>query len=134
MLKVDTYTFSGRVKAAPEFKEVGGGLAKMSVAVNRSWKNKQGEWQDATQWVEIEAWGKQAGWLIEKGLDKGDIVYCSGAPETDPWLSNTGEAKASLVVKLGFNGFVQVVIKKGDSAGGFTPDAPAAKVDDGFDF
>ena len=133
MLKVDIYTFSGKVGRAPEFKEVGDGLAKMSVAVNRSWK-KDGEWQDEVQWVEIQAWGKQAQWLMDKGISKGDTVYCSGAPEINVWGGNEGRDKNyDLVVKLGFNGFVQLVMKKDD--GGFKADAPAAKVDDdGFDF
>jgi len=138
MLKVDTFTFSGRVGKAPEFKEVGGGLAKMSVAINRSWKDKQGEWVDNTQWVELEAWGKQAEWLMSKGINKGDIVYCAGAPETNAWLAQGNEAKASLIVKLGFNGFVQVVTKK-EGDGGFKADPkPAAATvpaeDDGLPF
>lgn len=131
MLKVDMYKFSGRVGKEPVFKEVGGGLAKMSVAVSRNYK-KDNEWVDKTQWVEVEAWGKQAGWLMEKGISKGDTVYCGGAPEISVWGGKDGgEPKFDMVIKLGFDGFVQLVVKK--ESGGFTADRPAAVVADDDD-
>jgi len=64
----------GRLGADVEVKSLESGtqLAKISVATNESYKNKEGEWTDNTTWHNVVAWGKTAelaGQLLKKGTE-----------------------------------------------------------------
>jgi single-strand DNA-binding protein len=64
----------GRLGADVEVKSLESGkqLAKISVATNESYKNKEGEWMDNTTWHNVVAWGKTAevaGKLLKKGSE-----------------------------------------------------------------
>lgn len=61
----------GRVGKDAEFKpDVGNGLCRFSMATNERYKDKSGEWQDATTWHNVVVWGnaaKAATTLAKKG-------------------------------------------------------------------
>ena len=64
----------GRLGADVEVKSLESGkqLAKISVATNESYKNKEGEWMDNTTWHNVVAWCKTAevaGKLLKKGSE-----------------------------------------------------------------
>lgn len=61
-----------------------------SVAVNRSWKSGEGEEKEATDWFNIEAWGK-LGEICQQYLGKGRLVYIEGRLQTDRWQDDKGE-------------------------------------------
>jgi len=69
----------GRLGAQPEITkfESGSTKARMSVATNEPYKNKQGEWVDNTQWHTVVAWGSTAERMAKK-LDKGLEVVIEG--------------------------------------------------------
>ena len=53
--------FAGRLVKDTEYKEIGTGLAKFSVAVNKSFKNKDGSWGNKTVYMnDVDLWGKYA--------------------------------------------------------------------------
>ena len=68
------------IRYTPEGKQ----LAKFSMAINRSYKNKEGETIDDTQWFNIEAWTGLAK-IIEEYLKKGDRVYIEGRLKTESY-------------------------------------------------
>lgn len=54
----------GRIGKNPEMQKVGTSkdyaLVKVSIATNESFKDKNGQWQDNTQWHNLIIWGKTA--------------------------------------------------------------------------
>ncbi|UTW66555.1 single-stranded DNA-binding protein [bacterium SCSIO 12643] len=69
----------GRLGQDPEVKtlENGNKLARFSMATNESYKNKNGEKVDKTQWHHVVAWGNTAT-IIEKYVTKGQEVAIEG--------------------------------------------------------
>lgn len=55
----------------------GGAVAKFSVATADSYKDKEGNWQDQTEWHDVVAWRDLAD-RVEKQLKKGSKVYVEG--------------------------------------------------------
>ena len=79
---INTCTFIGSVGQDPEIKTVGDNqVANFSIACNESWKDKNGENKEKTEWVRMTAWGKLAE-IIEKWVKKGQLVYVEGKMET----------------------------------------------------
>jgi len=89
----------GRLGADPEarYTEEGKLVANFRVAVNRRWKNAAGEQQEATEWVEVAAWGS-LGELCHQYLRKGRRVWVRGRPEARAWIGKDGEARSALRV------------------------------------
>lgn len=63
----------------PEIKKYGDNksLARVSIATNERYKNKDGEWVSDTQWHNLIMWGRQAV-FAEKSLEKGTEVAIEG--------------------------------------------------------
>ncbi len=62
------------------------------VAVTRAWKSTEGEEKEATDWFNIEAWGK-LGEVCQQYLGKGRLVYIEGRLQTDRWTDDKGETR-----------------------------------------
>jgi single-strand DNA-binding protein len=84
----------GRLGAQPEVVKFDSGrtLARFSLATNESYKNKEGEWQEQTQWHNITAWGKTAD-LIAKLLKKGQEVVVEGRLVNNSYETKEGEKR-----------------------------------------
>ena len=69
----------GNVGQAPEIRtlENGQSVARLSVATNESWKDKNGEWQTKTEWHNVVAWRDLADRVASK-IEKGMLVYIEG--------------------------------------------------------
>ena len=69
----------GHLGMDPEIKRLDGGktLAKVRVATNEVYKNREGQRVTTTQWHNCIAWGRQAE-LIEQLLKKGSEVVILG--------------------------------------------------------
>jgi single-strand DNA-binding protein len=74
----------GNLGKDPEtrFTPQGTSVCSFSVAVNRSWRGSDGEQKEATDWFNIDAWGK-LGEICQKYLGKGQLVYIEGRLQTD---------------------------------------------------
>ncbi len=75
------------IRYTPEGKQV----AKFSMAANRTFKNKEGESIDDTQWFNIEAWMGLAK-VVEEYLKTGDRIYIEGRLKTESYEKD-GETK-----------------------------------------
>lgn len=91
----------GRLGAQPEFVtfESGTQVARFSIAVNESYKDKDGQWQDDTQWYNINAWGKLAD-LVKNRLNKGQEIIVEGKLENRPYETKEGEKRYSTSIKM----------------------------------
>jgi single-strand DNA-binding protein len=72
----------GNVGSEPEIRTTGGGtkLAKVSLATNRTWNDRNGQRQEKTEWHRLTFWDKLAD-LVEQYVKKGDRLYVEGRIE-----------------------------------------------------
>jgi len=75
------------------YTSTGRKVTHYSVAVSRRWRNAQGELQEATNWFNIEAWGR-LGEISQEYLKKGSLVYIEGRLQTDRYEVE-GETRVS---------------------------------------
>ena len=89
-------TFIGRLGAEPEMRNGPGGdaICSFSIAVGSQWKNKQGDKQEATEWVNITAFGK-LGEICAQWLHKGSQIYVDGRMETKKYQAKDGTDRYS---------------------------------------
>ncbi|MBX7231709.1 MAG: single-stranded DNA-binding protein [Bdellovibrionales bacterium] len=73
----------GRVGQNPELQTAKSGqqYTKLSIATQRSWKNQEGKWQEASDWHSVMVWGSQAKLCVE-GIEKGSLVFVEGVITT----------------------------------------------------
>ena len=83
----------GNLGRDPEIRHTleGKQVAKFTMAANRTFKNKEGESIDDTQWFNIEAWSGLAK-VVEEHLTQGDRVYIEGRLKTESY-DKDGETK-----------------------------------------
>jgi len=63
--------------------------ASFSLATTESYKDKEGNWVETTEWHNIVLWR----WLAEKNLVKGDQVYIEGKLKSRSWDDNDGNKR-----------------------------------------
>lgn len=76
----------GNLGKDPEVKYTpqGTAVAKFSLATNDRYKDKEGNWQDRTEWHNITAWARTAE-IAGEYLKKGGKVYIEGSLRTHSW-------------------------------------------------
>lgn len=81
-----------------ELKQLPSGnpVAQIGLAINREWKDKDGEKKEEVTFVDCEAWGKTAE-IMAKYLAKGKPVYVEGRLKLDVWEKD-GEKRSKLKV------------------------------------
>jgi single-strand DNA-binding protein len=57
-------------------------VAHFPVAVSRRWRDQEGETKEATDWFQVEAWGR-LGEVCQQYLGKGRLVFLEGRLQTD---------------------------------------------------
>lgn len=72
-------------------------LAKLSVAVNKSWKDKQGVKQEKTTWFNVHAFAK-LGEIINQYAKVGNLVYVEGELKQDKYTDKSGIEKMVTVI------------------------------------
>jgi len=84
--------FIGRLTREPELKYTPSGLAvtKFTIAVDRSYKNKQGEKE--TDFIDIIAW-RQLAEICANNLDKGRLVSVEGALQIRNYQDKEGNKR-----------------------------------------
>ena len=85
----------GHLGKDPEVKYTPQGtpVAKFSLATNERFKDKDGNWQDRTEWHSLVAWQRTAE-IIGEYCKKGSQVYVEGRLKTDSWDDKeTGQKK-----------------------------------------
>jgi single-strand DNA-binding protein len=121
----------GNLTRDPEVKYTSGGtaIAKLGMAINRTLTNKEGQKQEETTFVDVDAFGRQAE-VIGQYLKKGRPVMIEGRLKLDQWDDKqTGQKRSKLGVTL--EGF-QFLDSRGEGGGGggggqgYQSDAPAA--------
>ncbi len=85
-------TIVGRLGQDPEVRMTPSGqaCANVSVAVSKSWTNRDGKKEERTEWFRVTAWGKLAE-IVGKYLKKGALVMFVGEMQTRSWDGTDGQ-------------------------------------------
>lgn len=88
----------GNLTRNPELRQTPAGqsVVSFSLALNRSYKDQSGEWQEATDYVDITAWGVLAEQVQER-LSTGSKALVSGRLQSRSWEQD-GVKKSKLEV------------------------------------
>jgi single-strand DNA-binding protein len=87
----------------------GAAVATLRLATADRYKDKDGQWQEQTEWHTVVVWGKTAESLAEY-LRKGKQIYVEGRLQTRSWDDKEGkkryatEVKGDRIVLLGGRG------------------------------
>lgn len=76
------------------YAQSGSALASVSVATNESWKDKNGEKQERTEWHRVKFFGRLAE-IAGEYLKKGSQVYIEGSLRTEKYTDKAGVEKYS---------------------------------------
>jgi single-strand DNA-binding protein len=124
MANFNKVILAGNLTRDPELRYTpkGTAIAKITLAINRTWKTDTGESKEEVTFVDVDAFGRQAE-VIGQYLKKGRPLLVEGRLRYDTWDDKQTNAKRS---KLGvvLEGFQFLDSGKQDSAGG--GDAPRA--------
>ena len=84
----------GNLGRDPEMRYTPSGQAvtQFTVAVNRNYKDHDGNWQEETEWFRVVAWGPLAERTAEY-LRKGRKVYVEGRLQTRQWEGQDGQKR-----------------------------------------
>ncbi len=80
--------------------ESGKKVARLSLATNENYKDKDGEKQTETNWHTVVAWGKTAE-IIEKYVTKGKKIAVVGKLKTKSYADKDGNQKYTTEVIAG---------------------------------
>lgn len=79
-------TLMGNLTRDPELRQTPGGqnVCSFSLALNRSYKDQSGEWQEATDYIDVVAWGP-LGERVSQYLHKGSRTLVQGRLQSRSW-------------------------------------------------
>ncbi len=110
----------GRLGKDPEIITFDNGARKMAVslATSERYRDREGTWQDQTEWHNIVAWGNLANDIAEKRRNyiKGDLLFIEGKIKTRQYTDSQGITKyiteiiaerMNLITKGGQSGYGQ---------------------------
>lgn len=91
----------GHLGRDPEFNVTPEGtpVAKFSLAVSRTYKSRNGEKKEETEWFNLIAW-RQLAETCEKYLHKGSKIYAEGRLSTRKYTDKNGVERTSIDVTL----------------------------------
>lgn len=119
-------TLMGNLTRDPELRQTPNGqsVCSFSLALNRSYKDSSGEWQEMTDYVDIVAWGP-LGERVAQYVTKGRPVLVSGRLQSSSWEQD-GKKRTKVEVNAQDVTFLGGRGEGGDSAPS-QPSAPASK-------
>src|SRR5271163_360630 len=107
----------GNLGKDPEVKYTPQGtpVAKFSLATNERYKDKDGNWQDRTEWHNIVLWERLAE-VAGEYLKKGGKVYIEGRIRTDSWDDKQSGQKKYMTTNVGRD--IGLLGGRGEAGGG----------------
>ena len=124
----------GNLGRDPEIRHTASGskIAHLSVATSDTWRDKNGERQEKTEWHRVVIFNTNLAEFAERTLKKGSKVYVEGSLQTRKFTDSSGVEKFTTEIVLGsFRGELVVLDGRADgngpapesSEGEATPDA-----------
>ncbi len=102
MASFNKVILAGNLTRDPELRYTpkGTAIARLGLAVNRTWTSETGEKKEETTFVDVDAFGKQAE-VIAQYFRKGRAILVEGRLRYDTWDDKqTGQKRSKLSVVL----------------------------------
>jgi len=92
MASLNKVLLIGNLGKDPEVRYTASGtaVASFSLATSEKFKNKDGEWEERTEWHNVTLWGRLAE-IAGEYLGKGKTVYIEGRLQTRKWQDKDGK-------------------------------------------
>jgi single-strand DNA-binding protein len=102
MAGVNKVILVGNLGADPEARSLnnGGEVVNIRVAKSESWKDKDGNRQERTEWVPVVIFNENLGKVAKSYLRKGSKVYLEGQLQTRKWQDQSGTDRYSTEIVL----------------------------------
>jgi len=111
----------GNLGRDPEVRHTTAGakIVHLSVATSDSWKDKNGDRQEKTEWHRVVIFNSNLADFAEKNLRKGSKVYVEGSLQTRKFQDASGQDKFSTEIVLGsYRGELVVLDGRAEGAAG----------------
>ncbi|MEO6359127.1 MAG: single-stranded DNA-binding protein [Sphingomicrobium sp.] len=120
MAGVNKVILVGNLGADPEARSLnnGGEVVNLRVATSESWKGKDGQRQERTEWHRVVIFNEALGRVAKSYLKKGSKVYLEGQLQTRKWNDASGQEKYSTEVVLQNFNSTLVLLDSREGAGG----------------
>jgi single-strand DNA-binding protein len=123
---VNQVTLMGNLTRDPELRNTPNGqsVCSFSLALNRAYKDQSGEWKEATDYIDVVAWGP-LGERVAQYLSKGRRALVQGRLQSRSWEQD-GQKRSKVEVLAADVTFLDSRGEGGGNEGG-NDSAPAAK-------
>jgi single-strand DNA-binding protein len=128
MANFNKVILAGNLTRDPEVRYTpkGTAIAKLGMAINRTWKTETGETKEEVTFVDVDAFGRTAE-VISQYLKKGRPILIEGRLKFDQWDDKqTGQKRSRLGVILENFQFLDSGRGDGGGGGGGSRPAPSA--------
>ena len=102
MAGVNKVILVGNLGADPESRSFanGGEVVNLRVATSETWKDRDGNRQEKTEWHTVAIFNENLGRVAKSYLRKGSKVYLEGQLQTRKWQDQSGNDRYSTEVVL----------------------------------
>jgi single-strand DNA-binding protein len=102
MAGVNKVILVGNLGADPDARTLnsGGEVVNMRVATSESWKDRDGNRQERTEWHNVVIFNENLGRVAKSYLRKGSKVYLEGQLQTRKWQDQSGNDKYTTEIVL----------------------------------
>jgi len=102
-------TLIGRLGKDPELGTAGDKqYCHISLATNESWKGKDGERHERTDWHNITIWGRSAEYVASRA-SKGSLVFVEGQLRNRTWTDQAENTRKTVEVHVNLNGTIKIL-------------------------
>ena len=102
MAGVNKVILVGNLGADPEARSLnsGGEVVNMRVATSETWKDRDGNRQERTEWHNVVIFNENLGRVAKSYLRKGSKVYLEGQIQTRKWQDQSGNDRYTTEIVL----------------------------------
>ena len=102
MAGVNKVILVGNLGADPESRSFanGGEVVNLRVATSETWKDRDGNRQEKTEWHTVAIFNENLGRVAKSYLKKGSKVYLEGQLQTRKWQDQSGNDRYSTEIVL----------------------------------
>jgi single-strand DNA-binding protein len=121
MAGVNKVILVGNLGDDPESRSLnnGGEVVNLRVATSETWKDKDGQRQERTEWHRVVIFNENLGRVAKSYLRKGSKVYLEGQIQTRKWTDQSGADRYSTEIVLQrFRGELVLLDSRGGGGGG----------------
>jgi single-strand DNA-binding protein len=121
MAGVNKVILVGNLGDDPEARSLnnGGEVVNLRVATSESWKDRDGNRQERTEWHRVVIFNENLGKVAKSYLKKGSKVYLEGQIQTRKWTDQSGADRYSTEIVLQrFRGELVLLDSRGGGGGG----------------